>query len=175
MGMIELLRYEFADNRIRLYAINCLNKLDDYMLKNGCLLQLVQALKYELHHESFLSRFLIIRALSNPHQIGHYLFWHLRSEYDNSNNLEWHERYGLLLEEYLKYLPYYQSYPKINLTQLLYEENELIRELKYISSTLQNGKKKLKKKQLVNLLHSELVRVNTEIFKKKNKKVTITL
>ena len=30
--MIELLRYEFADNRIRLYAINCLNQLDDYTL-----------------------------------------------------------------------------------------------------------------------------------------------
>eukprot|EP01083_Nonionella_stella_P272098 922435_1 len=41
--MIELLRYEFSDNRIRLYAINCLNKLDDYTLTKSCLLQLVQA------------------------------------------------------------------------------------------------------------------------------------
>ena len=55
-NMISLLRYEFAGNQIRLYAINCLNQLDDNTL-NEYLLQLIESLKNEIHHQSFLSRF----------------------------------------------------------------------------------------------------------------------
>jgi phosphatidylinositol-4,5-bisphosphate 3-kinase len=42
--------------------------------------QLIQVLKYEPHHDSALSRFLIERALRNRSRIGHAFFWHLRSE-----------------------------------------------------------------------------------------------
>eukprot|EP00488_Nonionellina_sp_1-RS-2012_P001376 TRINITY_DN2203_c0_g1_i1.p1 TRINITY_DN2203_c0_g1~~TRINITY_DN2203_c0_g1_i1.p1 ORF type:complete len:109 (-),score=30.46 TRINITY_DN2203_c0_g1_i1:10-336(-) len=67
------------------------------------LLQLVQCLKYELHHNNALIRLLMRRALSNPHQVGHFLFWHIFSEYQESNelNLMYFERFGLYLEEYL--------------------------------------------------------------------------
>jgi len=173
--MIELLRYEFADNRIRLYAIHCLNQLDDFSL-NRCLLQLVQALKNEVHHSSFLARFLIIRGLSNPYQIGHYLFWHLKSEYHDMN-LEWAERFGLLLKEYLLHLPYFPLYTNINLAQQLCDENNLINRLKFISLTIKNAKakKKWSTKNLMNLLQNELMRLNSEMFSTPNKAMTLPL
>merc|ERR1712154_508135 len=67
------------------------------------LLQLVQCLKYELHHNNALIRLLMRRALANPYQIGHFLFWHIKSEYLDKLelNLQYIERFGLYLEEYL--------------------------------------------------------------------------
>lgn len=41
------------------------------------LLQLVQALKFEMYLDTALGRFLLKRALLNK-RIGHTLFWHLR-------------------------------------------------------------------------------------------------
>ena len=41
------------------------------------LLQLVQALKFEMYLDTALGRFLLKRALLNK-RIGHSLFWHLR-------------------------------------------------------------------------------------------------
>ena len=109
--LISLLKYNFSDNHIRLYAISQLNKLDDFLL-NKYLLQLIEAIKNEIHHQSFLSRFLIYRALRNPLQIGHYLFWYIKSQL--FNNIWYYERYALLIEEYLTYLPQCDYY-KLNL------------------------------------------------------------
>jgi phosphatidylinositol kinase/protein kinase (PI-3 family) len=55
-------------------------------------------LKYEPYHDCALSRFLLHRALKNP-LIGHSFFWYLKSEMDVP---EISERYGLLLEVYLR-------------------------------------------------------------------------
>ena len=67
------------------------------------LLQLVQCLKYELYHNNSLIRLLIRRSLLSPLQIGHFFYWHVKSEYlDKSElNLQYIERFGLYLEEYL--------------------------------------------------------------------------
>lgn len=62
------------------------------------LLQLVQAIKHELYLECDLVNFLIQRALSNQ-QIGHYLFWHLRSEMQVPAVSV---RFGLILEAYCR-------------------------------------------------------------------------
>ena len=83
--MIKLLRPEFADNRTRLYAITCKNMLDEFAL-NRYLLQLVQAFKCEIHHNSFLTRFVIYGSLHIPWLVGHYFFWMLKSEY---HQIEW--------------------------------------------------------------------------------------
>src|SRR6185437_6268078 len=40
----------------------------------------LQVLKYELHHDSSLARFLLRRALRNKKRVGHALFWHLKAE-----------------------------------------------------------------------------------------------
>jgi phosphatidylinositol-4,5-bisphosphate 3-kinase len=44
------------------------------------LLQLVQALKYQLYDDSALARFLLRRGLAEPKFFGHQLFWQLMSE-----------------------------------------------------------------------------------------------
>ena len=59
----ELSLIRFSDNEIMLY-----------------MLQLVQALKYELYNDSPLVRFLVKRGLSEPKFVGHQLFWQLMSE-----------------------------------------------------------------------------------------------
>mmetsp|Transcript_9981 Transcript_9981/g.13709 ORF Transcript_9981/g.13709 Transcript_9981/m.13709 type:complete len:1266 (+) Transcript_9981:125-3922(+) len=95
---LELLDSQFADAKVREYAIGCLEKLNDGDLVDY-LLQLVQVLKYEPLHDSALARFLLRRALQNKDIVGHTLFWHLRAE---MHVPEIAERYGLLLEAYLR-------------------------------------------------------------------------
>ncbi|XP_076048999.1 phosphatidylinositol 4,5-bisphosphate 3-kinase catalytic subunit delta isoform-like [Oratosquilla oratoria] len=94
---LELLDYAYADPAVRSFAIECISDLsdDDLLLY---LLQLVQALKHENYLKCELGEFLIIRALNNK-RIGHFLFWHLRSEmYVPSVSI----RFGLLLETYCR-------------------------------------------------------------------------
>eukprot|EP00058_Branchiostoma_floridae_P021574 XP_002607064.1 hypothetical protein BRAFLDRAFT_68145 [Branchiostoma floridae] len=62
------------------------------------LLQLVQVLKYEAYLDCELARFLLMRGLNNQ-RIGHYLFWHFRSE---MHNPAVSVRFGLLLEAYCR-------------------------------------------------------------------------
>jgi hypothetical protein len=101
MDALELLDARYADTRVRQHAIEAVNKMKDNELKN-CILQLVQVLKYEPYHFSALSRFLLMRALQNPHLIGHIVFWHLTAEMSNPAVSE---RHGLLIEEYITRLP----------------------------------------------------------------------
>ncbi|KAJ6633486.1 Phosphatidylinositol 4,5-bisphosphate 3-kinase catalytic subunit beta isoform, partial [Pseudolycoriella hygida] len=76
---MELLDY--ADEQLQLY-----------------LLQLVQAIKHESYINCELVKFLLERALKNQ-RIGHYLFWHLRSEMLVASI---QLRFSLILETYLK-------------------------------------------------------------------------
>jgi hypothetical protein len=96
-GAMELLDSSFADPRVRAYAVKCLERYDDEELC-AVLLQLVQALKYELYHNSSLARFLLRRAFRDR-KVGHLLFWYLKSE---MHVQEISQRYGLLIEAYLK-------------------------------------------------------------------------
>ena len=70
---LELLTYEFADTRVREYGVMCIANMHDSDLQRY-LLQLVQCLKFELHHNNALIRLLMRRALMNRYQIGHFLF-----------------------------------------------------------------------------------------------------
>ncbi|KAH8278942.1 hypothetical protein KR018_011586 [Drosophila ironensis] len=94
---LELLDYAFPDPAVRRFAIRCLQHLkdEDLLLYQ---LQLVQAIKHESYFESDLVVFLLERALRNQ-RIGHYFFWHLRSEMQTPSM---QTRFGLLLEVYLK-------------------------------------------------------------------------
>ncbi|KAL3270242.1 hypothetical protein HHI36_009298 [Cryptolaemus montrouzieri] len=94
---LELLDYAYADQEVRNYAVQCLQGMndDDLLL---FLLQLVQALKHELFLECDLVDFLLKRALANQ-KIGHYLFWHLRSEMQVPSVSV---RFGLILEAYCR-------------------------------------------------------------------------
>ncbi|XP_014289821.1 phosphatidylinositol 4,5-bisphosphate 3-kinase catalytic subunit delta isoform [Halyomorpha halys] len=94
---LELLDYAYADQSVRSYAVKCLSKVSDDDL-SLYLLQLVQALKHECYLYCDLVEFLLRRALCNQ-KIGHFLFWHLRSEMHVAS--VW-VRFGLVLEAYCR-------------------------------------------------------------------------
>ena len=100
---LDLLDAQFADVRVRTFAVEHLAPITDEELANYAL-QLVQVLerqqhpterqaflvsetrpflqvlKYETHHDSPLACFLIMRSLRCPNLIGHIVFWHLKAE-----------------------------------------------------------------------------------------------
>lgn len=75
---LELLDFNYPDQYVREYAVSCLQDMSDDELSQY-LLQLVQVLRYEPYYDCALTRFLLERAMGNR-KIGHFLFWHLRSE-----------------------------------------------------------------------------------------------
>uniref|UniRef100_A0A8P4GNN1 Phosphatidylinositol-4,5-bisphosphate 3-kinase n=1 Tax=Dicentrarchus labrax TaxID=13489 RepID=A0A8P4GNN1_DICLA len=95
---LELLDCNFPDPIVREFALRCLvqgltdDKLSQYLL------QLVQVLKYEMYLDNPLARFLIKKALTNQ-RIGHFFFWHLKSEMHNKTVSR---RFGLLLEAFCR-------------------------------------------------------------------------
>jgi len=98
LDAIELLDYNYSSDFVRRYALKLLDKLPDNVFADF-VLQLVQTLKYELYHDSPLSRYLLQRSLRSTHIIGHILFWHLKAEMHVPYI---RERYGLILQEYLR-------------------------------------------------------------------------
>ncbi|XP_030589873.1 phosphatidylinositol 4,5-bisphosphate 3-kinase catalytic subunit gamma isoform-like [Archocentrus centrarchus] len=94
---LELLSMDYADEIARRLAVQRLESLsNDDVLKY--LLQLVQTLKVEPYHDSFLARFLIQRALRSK-RIGHFFFWYVRSEVAGCPYFQ--QRMAVILEAYL--------------------------------------------------------------------------
>ncbi|XP_076019500.1 phosphatidylinositol 4,5-bisphosphate 3-kinase catalytic subunit delta isoform isoform X2 [Genypterus blacodes] len=123
---LELLDYSFPDPAVRSFTIRCLRKLsEDELLQY--LIQLVQVLKYESYLDCDLATFLLERALSNR-RIGHFLFWHLRSEiHVASVSL----RFGLILEAYCR--------GNIHHIRFLAKQNEALGKMKALSDFVQSG------------------------------------
>lgn len=94
---LELLDYAYADSFVRRFAVKCLKKIKDEDLQLY-LLQLVQAIKHESYLYCDLVEFLLQRSLNNQ-RIGHFLFWHLRSEIQIPSV---QVRFSLILEAYLR-------------------------------------------------------------------------
>ncbi|XP_004227276.3 phosphatidylinositol 4,5-bisphosphate 3-kinase catalytic subunit alpha isoform-like [Ciona intestinalis] len=122
---IELLDCKYPDPKVRRFATECLDVglTDDGLLKY--LLQLVTAIKFEFYLDNPLVRFLLKRAINNL-RIGHYLFWHLKSEmYDVQVSLQ----FGLLLEAYCRSCgPYLEQ---------LVRQTEILTKLKNVNTILQ--------------------------------------
>ncbi|XP_042808260.1 phosphatidylinositol 4,5-bisphosphate 3-kinase catalytic subunit delta isoform isoform X3 [Panthera tigris] len=97
LSALELLDFSFPDRHVGSFAIKSLRKLTDDELFQY-LLQLVQVLKYESYLDCELTKFLLDRALSNR-KIGHFLFWHLRSEMHVPSVAL---RFGLIMEAYCR-------------------------------------------------------------------------
>lgn len=74
---LELLDAAFADQTIRLHAVQYLEPISDDQLLSY-LLQLVQVMKYESYLDCDLARFLLRRALKSQ-RIGHFFFWYSSS------------------------------------------------------------------------------------------------
>ncbi|KAM7412109.1 hypothetical protein PAMA_021865 [Pampus argenteus] len=130
MHALELLDYSFPDPAVRSFTIRCLRKLsDDELLQY--LIQLVQVLKYESYLECDLTTFLLERALSNR-RIGHFLFWHLRSEiHVASVSL----RFGLILEAYCR--------GNIHHIKFLTKQNEALGKMKALNDFVKSGSQRM--------------------------------
>uniref|UniRef100_A0A4W4HIX2 phosphatidylinositol-4,5-bisphosphate 3-kinase n=1 Tax=Electrophorus electricus TaxID=8005 RepID=A0A4W4HIX2_ELEEL len=126
---LELLDYTFPDPHVRSFTIRCLKKLGDEELFQY-LLQLVQVLKYESYLDCDLTTFLLERALSNK-KIGHFLFWHLRSEmHVASVSL----RFGLILEAYCRGSIYH--------IKSLMKQIEALNKMKALNDFVKSGSQK---------------------------------
>ncbi|XP_077370871.1 phosphatidylinositol 4,5-bisphosphate 3-kinase catalytic subunit delta isoform [Festucalex cinctus] len=139
---LELLDYSFPDPAVRSFTIRCLRKLsDDELLQY--LIQLVQVLKYESYLDCDLTTFLLERALFNR-RIGHFLFWHLRSEiHVPSVSL----RFGLILEAYCR--------GNIHHIKLLTKQNEAQGKMKVLSDFVRSGPQKLTAEDLKLFIRQE--------------------
>ncbi|XP_071945035.1 phosphatidylinositol 4,5-bisphosphate 3-kinase catalytic subunit alpha isoform-like isoform X1 [Antedon mediterranea] len=93
-----LLDCTYADVGVRQFAVECLSHSlsNDELLQY--LLQLVQVLKYESYLDNPLARYLLRKSLQNQ-RIGHFFFWHLRSEMHKRSVSR---RFGLTLEAYCR-------------------------------------------------------------------------
>ncbi|KAI4580468.1 hypothetical protein MJG53_020306 [Ovis ammon polii x Ovis aries] len=126
---MELLDCNYPDPMVRGFAVRCLEKyLTDDKLSQY-LIQLVQVLKYEQYLDNLLVRFLLKKALTNQ-RIGHFFFWHLKSEMHNKTVSQ---RFGLLLESYCRACGMYLKHLNrqveameklINLTDILKQEKK---------------------------------------------------
>ncbi|XP_065339767.1 phosphatidylinositol 4,5-bisphosphate 3-kinase catalytic subunit beta isoform [Cloeon dipterum] len=105
---LELLDYAYADQTVRSYAVECISKVSDEEL-SLYLLQLVQALKHESYLHCDLALLLVRKAIENQ-RIGHFFFWHLKSEMEVPHVSV---RFGLILETYcqacVQHLPILQK------------------------------------------------------------------
>ncbi|XP_055374052.1 phosphatidylinositol 4,5-bisphosphate 3-kinase catalytic subunit beta isoform [Condylostylus longicornis] len=139
---LELLDYTYPDPTVRGFAINCLKELRDEELLLY-LLQLVQAIKHECYLDCELVKFLLRRALQNQ-RIGHYFFWHLKSEMQMP---AMQIRFGLILEAYLQgsqtHIP------------LLYKQFECLEKLRQGSELARKGNKEKVKSSLQDFLTKE--------------------
>ncbi|TMW56471.1 hypothetical protein Poli38472_006481 [Pythium oligandrum] len=95
---LQLLSPLYPDPKVRAYAVRCMHSLPDHRLRLY-LLQLVQALKNERYHDSALARFLLMRALQNPAEIGYSLYWFLKAE---AHADQTSERFELIMSQYLQ-------------------------------------------------------------------------
>ena len=95
---LQLLDASQPDPRVRAFAIECLEALSDVQL-SVYLLQLVQAMKGEMYHDSALARFLIRRGLLSIAAVGLPLYWSITSELVDS---VCSYRFGIFLQNFLK-------------------------------------------------------------------------
>ena len=89
---LELLKVNFPDTRVRDTAVQWMEAVVDDELCDY-LPQLVQAVKYEIYHDSSLVRFLIRRALASV-RVMHYLFWYLK---DTIGDPQFGQRFQIIL------------------------------------------------------------------------------
>ncbi|KAM4589944.1 phosphatidylinositol 4,5-bisphosphate 3-kinase catalytic subunit beta isoform 1-T3 [Fundulus diaphanus] len=137
---LELLDFNYPDQYVRKYAVNCLRDMSDEELSQY-LLQLVQVLRYEPYYDCALTHFLLERAQSNR-KIGHFLFWHLRSEI---NMPAVSVQFSLILEAYCRgSIPHIEVLQKqVDALTKLKSVNELIK-----LGTIKNARSKTKEAML---------------------------
>ncbi|XP_016887681.1 phosphatidylinositol 4,5-bisphosphate 3-kinase catalytic subunit beta isoform isoform X2 [Cynoglossus semilaevis] len=126
---LELLDFNYPDQYVREYAVGCLHDMSDDELSQY-LLQLVQVLRYEPYYDCALTHFLLRRAHGNR-KIGHFLFWHLRSEIHMPAVSV---QFALILEAYCR-----GSVPHI---EVLKKQVDALSKLKSVNELIKHGNTK---------------------------------
>ncbi|XP_053547411.1 phosphatidylinositol 4,5-bisphosphate 3-kinase catalytic subunit delta isoform isoform X2 [Bombina bombina] len=137
---LELLDFNFPDRYVGSFTISCLRKLTNEELCQY-LLQLVQVLKYESYLDCELTKFLLERALVHR-KIGHFLFWHLRSEMHVPAVAL---RFGLILEAYCRGSNYHMK--------VLMKQGEVLSKLKGLNDFVRSSIQKTCKPQAKEAMH----------------------
>uniref|UniRef100_A0AAQ5Z0X3 phosphatidylinositol-4,5-bisphosphate 3-kinase n=1 Tax=Amphiprion ocellaris TaxID=80972 RepID=A0AAQ5Z0X3_AMPOC len=146
---LELLDFNYPDQYVREYAemfshtplsLSVFSLISDEELSQY-LLQLVQVLRYEPYYDCALTHFLLERAQGNR-RIGHFLFWHLRSEIHMPAVSV---QFSLILEAYCR-----GSIPHI---EVLKKQVEALSKLKSVNEliklgTIKNARSKTKEAML---------------------------
>ncbi|KGL78302.1 Phosphatidylinositol 4,5-bisphosphate 3-kinase catalytic subunit delta isoform, partial [Tinamus guttatus] len=140
LNALELLDFSFPDRYVGSFAINSLKKLTDGELFQY-LLQLVQVLKYESYLDCELTKFLLDRALANR-KIGHFLFWHLRSEMHVPAVAL---RFGLILEAYCRGSTHHMK--------VLMKQGEALNKMKALNDFVKVSSQKATKPQTKEMMH----------------------
>ncbi|XP_021518384.1 phosphatidylinositol 4,5-bisphosphate 3-kinase catalytic subunit delta isoform isoform X1 [Meriones unguiculatus] len=140
LSALELLDFSFPDSYVGSFAIKSLRKLTDGELLQY-LLQLVQVLKYESYLDCELTKFLLDRALANR-KIGHFLFWHLRSEMHVPSVAL---RFGLIMEAYCRGSTHHMK--------VLMKQGEALSKLKSLNDFVKVSSQKTTKPQAKELMH----------------------
>ncbi|XP_072831539.1 phosphatidylinositol 4,5-bisphosphate 3-kinase catalytic subunit delta isoform isoform X2 [Vicugna pacos] len=140
LSALELLDFSFPDRHVGSFAIKSLRKLTDDELFQY-LLQLVQVLKYESYLDCELTKFLLDRALANR-KIGHFLFWHLRSEMHVPSVAL---RFGLIMEAYCRGSTHHMK--------VLMKQGEALSKLKALNDFVKVSSQKTPKPQTKELMH----------------------
>uniref|UniRef100_A0A8D1XLN6 Phosphatidylinositol 4,5-bisphosphate 3-kinase catalytic subunit delta isoform n=1 Tax=Sus scrofa TaxID=9823 RepID=A0A8D1XLN6_PIG len=140
LSALELLDFSFPDRHVGSFAIKSLRKLTDDELFQY-LLQLVQVLKYESYLDCELTKFLLDRALANR-KIGHFLFWHLRSEMHVPSVAL---RFGLIMEAYCRGSTHHMK--------VLMKQGEALSKLKALNDVVKVSSQKTTKPQTKELMH----------------------
>uniref|UniRef100_A0A8D0C3R8 Phosphatidylinositol 4,5-bisphosphate 3-kinase catalytic subunit delta isoform n=1 Tax=Salvator merianae TaxID=96440 RepID=A0A8D0C3R8_SALMN len=141
LNALELLDFNFPDRCVSSFTVNSLKKLTDVELLQY-LLQLVQVLKYESYLDCDLTKFLLDRALSNR-KIGHFLFWHLRSEMHVPSVAI---KFGLILEAYCRGSPYHMK--------ALMKQSEALSKMKALNDIVKLSSQKISKLQTKEYMHA---------------------
>ncbi|XP_065751331.1 phosphatidylinositol 4,5-bisphosphate 3-kinase catalytic subunit delta isoform isoform X1 [Phocoena phocoena] len=139
LSALELLDFSFPDRHVGSFAIKSLRKLTDDELFQY-LLQLVQVLKYESYLDCELTKFLLDRALANR-KIGHFLFWHLRSEMHVPSVAL---RFGLIMEAYCRGSTHHMK--------VLMKQGEALSKLKALNDVVKVSSQKTTKPQTKELM-----------------------
>ena len=133
LNAMVLLEAQYPQTSVRQYAVSMLEHMSDNDLCNH-ILQLTEVLKYEPHHSSLLSRFLIRRSIRNFNVIGHQFFWMLIAQMHSPTTTV---RFGLQLEEYVLRCGSRR-------TQLI-EQREIVRQLVVVAEGIKRIKGEAKR------------------------------
>lgn len=137
---MELLKVSFPDTRVRDTAVEWMEALVDDELCDY-LPQLVQALKYEIYHDSSLVRFLVRRALGSV-RVMHYLFWYLK---DTISDPQFGQRFQIILGGLLSICGHAQR-------SEFTTQDEIVSDLTQVAQNVKSAKDSLR----MNVLQQEL-------------------